>query len=60
MPSPIEKREAQRKGYCRGCDCQFQPGEQIIATYSWRNRGQHIFFCLPCGEEIGTLASAPA
>ena len=53
---PIERREAQRKAFCRGCDKTIQVGEDMISTYSFRNRGQNIHFCLDCAKEIGELA----
>lgn len=48
-------RPAERTAYCRGCDKEMHKGEPLVALYSWRNRGQSIFFCLDCAEEIGGL-----
>lgn len=53
----IERRPATRHAYCRGCDEVIKPGEDMITTYSHRNRGQHIHFCLECGRIIGELAN---
>ena len=53
---PIERREAQRKAFCRGCDKTIKIGEEMVSTYSFRNRGQNIHFCLDCAKEIGELA----
>jgi RNase P subunit RPR2 len=54
--SPIERRPAQREAFCRGCDKEIVRGTDMIYTYSRRNRGQHIHFCLQCAVEIGKLA----
>ena len=51
----IELREAQREAFCRGCDRAIPKGRKMVATYSFRNRGQHIFFCLDCCMTIGQL-----
>ena len=53
----IERREAQRTCFCRGCDKEMSRGEEIIFTYSMRNRGQSIMFCLDCAKIIGDLAN---
>lgn len=53
---PIERRQAERKAYCRGCDKTIQRGEEIISTYSFRNTGQYIHFCLGCAKLIGDLS----
>jgi len=52
----IEQRDIERTGFCRGCDIQLEKGTPIIYTYSHRNRGQSIIFCLDCGELIGDLS----
>ena len=52
----IIKREALRNCTCRGCDVTIPKGEVVIYTYSLRNRGQHIFFCLDCAKLIGKLS----
>jgi hypothetical protein len=52
----ITRRAAVRPCTCRGCDGDIEPGEDCIYTYSPRNRGQHIYFCLSCGRLIGKLA----
>lgn len=54
----LNKRPITRTAYCRGCDGEMESGEIVIATYSSRNRGQHIFFCLACAKEIGQMACA--
>lgn len=55
MNNPIEFREAQRDAFCRGCDAKIKKGEHMVTTYSWRNRGQNIHFCVACAEEIGEM-----
>jgi hypothetical protein len=52
----ITRRAAQRPAFCRGCDKKIDKGEDMITTYSFRNTGQHIHFCLACAEKIGELA----
>lgn len=52
---PIQRRQAERKAYCRGCDKEIQRGEEMISTYSFRNTGQYIHFCLDCAKLIGDL-----
>ncbi len=56
MGYEIERRQIERKGYCRGCDKTLLKGETIIYTYTFRNRGQSIIFCLKCANIIGGLA----
>ena len=51
----IVRRNVERHCFCRGCDKKMNPGEEAIYTYSFRNRGQHIFFCLDCADEISNL-----
>lgn len=55
-PHDIKRRAAERSAFCRGCDKQIKKGEDMIATYSFRNTGMWIYFCLGCGKEIGKLA----
>lgn len=52
----IERRKIERSGFCRGCDIGLEKGDEIIYTYSFRNRGQSIIFCLDCATVIGSLA----
>lgn len=52
----LTRRPLERAAYCRGCDDEMSKGTEVIATYSWRNRGQHIYFCLTCSATIGKLA----
>lgn len=52
----ITLRPIERLGYCRGCDKPMPPKEEVVATYSLRNRGQWIYFCLGCAKKIGELA----
>lgn len=52
----IQLRPIQRKGFCRGCDERLEVGTYIVYTYSHRNRGQNIVFCMDCAKEIGKLA----
>lgn len=49
----INRRQAQREAFCRGCDDKIEKGEEMISTYSIRNRGQNIYFCLKCAKDIG-------
>jgi RNase P subunit RPR2 len=51
----IELRPIKRPGFCRGCDKTVDTGQQIVYTYSIRNRGQSILFCLDCAKEIAKL-----
>lgn len=53
----IEKRTIQRDGFCRGCDTKLTKGDEIIYTYSFRNRGQSIIFCCDCARVISGLVS---
>ena len=55
MSRDIELRNAQREAFCQGCDMSIIPGERMLSTYSMRNRGQNIFFCIGCSEEIKRL-----
>ena len=52
---PITKRQAERNAYCRGCDKLIKKGEEMVTTYSSRNRGQNIHFCVNCAKQIGDL-----
>lgn len=49
------KRKMERSGYCRGCDKELRKNDEIIYTYTFRNRGQHILICLDCAEVISDL-----
>lgn len=53
----IVKRVAQRNAFCRGCDDVIKRGDEMISTYSFRNTGQHIHFCLHCAVVMGELAT---
>jgi hypothetical protein len=55
MNYEIVRREAQRLAMCRGCDEGIKKGEELVYTYSWRNRGQSIYFCISCAKKIGDL-----
>lgn len=59
MTYAIERRKAGRDAYCRGCDAVIQRGEEMVSTYTFRNNGQSIHFCLTCSGLIGQLAKAP-
>jgi len=49
-------RKAQRDCVCRGCDKPLKKNvDDLIHTYSRRNRGQHILFCFDCLELIGNI-----
>lgn len=56
MTKDIVKRKLQRTAFCRGCDKEMKSQTDVIATYSFRNRGQHIYFCLDCAKLIGKLS----
>jgi len=51
----VRRKTEKTNAVCRGCDKTFAKGEEIIYTYSSANRGQHIMFCLDCGEVIANL-----
>lgn len=53
----IELRPCKNSGgaNCRGCDIEIKKGELLVYTYSSRNRGQSIMFCIPCARSIGGL-----
>jgi uncharacterized protein YlaI len=55
MTKDIVKRKLQRTAFCRGCDKKMKSGTEVISTYSFRNRGQHIYFCLDCARIISEL-----
>ncbi|MGZ2448534.1 hypothetical protein ACVIRO_001288 [Rhizobium ruizarguesonis] len=57
---PITRRLTERPAFCRGCDDEMPKGTPIVTTFSWRNRGQHIHFCITCAETIGKLAQGTA
>lgn len=57
MTKDIVRRPAQRNAFCRACDKTVDKGEEIIYTYSMRNRGQSIIFCLDCAKTIGELSN---
>jgi len=48
MNRDLEYRPAQREVICRGCDKTLNRGDMLMSTYSFRNRGQHIYFCKEC------------
>lgn len=56
MNNDLKRRKCERTCFCRGCDKEMVKGTEIISTYSRRNRGQSIFFCIDCAKEIGELA----
>jgi hypothetical protein len=55
--SEIVKRPAERDAFCRGCDITIKKGSLMITTYSRRNRGQNIHFCIECAKNIGKMGS---
>lgn len=55
----LERRKCERTCFCRNCDKEMVKGTEVIYTYSMRNRGQNIFFCLDCAKLIGELANEP-
>ena len=49
-------RLAKRDCYCRGCDKVLKRDtDMLLATYSFRNRGQYIYFCVDCVKEMNKL-----
>ena len=51
-----ELRQTERQAYCRGCDKILQPKtEKVLAWYSIRNRGQHIYICTDCIVAMNNL-----
>lgn len=52
----IVRRKAERNAFCRGCDRTIKKGTDMVTTYSFRNRGQSIHFCVKCAKQIGELA----
>lgn len=55
----MERRIAKGNACCRGCDVDLRKGkDELIYTYSHRNRGQNILFCLDCAKKIGKLAGS--
>lgn len=57
--SNFEKRLSKQDSFCRGCDkILVRNQDEIIYTYSYRNRGQHIMFCLDCAKIIGDMAKS--
>ena len=58
MYEGFERRKIKRDGFCRGCDQKLKRDEdEVIYTYTFRNRGQNILFCLDCCKNIGELAN---
>jgi hypothetical protein len=56
MSNYFTARKAQRDCVCRGCDKRMKKNvDDVIHTYSSRNRGQHILFCFDCGKLIGNM-----
>lgn len=55
MRDEIVRRPAERNAFCRGCDEVIEKGQDMVSTYSWRNRGQYIHFCLDCAKIISKL-----
>lgn len=52
----INYRQTERNAFCRGCDKEIKrKTESVIATFSNRNRGQHIYFCKKCVEKMWFL-----
>jgi uncharacterized protein YlaI len=52
MYEGFDFRELKRKAFCRVCDTELESGEKVFHTYSWRNRGHHIYICMGCMNEI--------
>lgn len=51
----MEYREAKRDCYCRSCDDLIIRGTKVIAMYSHRNKGQHIYLCVRCVNQMNEL-----
>jgi hypothetical protein len=54
----VRRKTASHAASCRGCDECMPKGTEVVSTFSWRNRGQNIYFCIPCAQIIGQLAGA--
>lgn len=51
----MEYRVSERNCFCRLCDREItKNSEKVIAHYSHRNKGQHIFICRECVSEMFT------
>ena len=54
--SNLNFRKAKRDCFCRGCDRLLEKNlDDLVSTYSFRNRGQHIYFCISCVREMFRL-----
>lgn len=52
----MEYRLSKRDSYCRGCDKTLKRDkDRIMAMYSFRNRGQYIYFCKDCVLKMNSL-----
>jgi hypothetical protein len=54
----MDFRIIERSGFCRGCDKVLPKGENIFYTYSHRNCGQSIIFCMDCVGKIAKKYNA--
>ena len=55
----MELRKAERDCYCRFCDKKIKRNtEEVIAHYTYRNTGQHIFICKECIEKSTELINS--
>ena len=48
----MELRRMERNGFCRDCDKALEKGHLVFYTHSRRNRGQHIFLCERCIQQV--------
>jgi len=52
MAKDFEFRKTKRTAFCRVCDKAQVKGSDVFYTYSSLNRGQHIYICLLCVDDI--------
>ena len=56
MLGDIEYRYTERDAFCGGCDKEIvAKTEKVFATYSYRNKGQHIYICVDCINKFNQL-----
>ena len=54
-------RQVERQAFCRACDKTLERNtEKVIAWYSFRNRGQHIYICTDCVTSMYNLIQEDA
>lgn len=56
MSTGFTFRTTERAAFCRGCDDVIVPNkDKVMVTYSFRNRGQHIYICQKCVQTMCAL-----